>query len=148
MPLGVSGALTLHSPSVIYARLKTVTEAPEPLPRKYVPFSLFISPERTPSSAQVQVDLSVHIPEELCNSAVFSSLALYRLEPGLSWHLVEMQRMDAAARVIYAQDPQIARWYVVLGRGCHAARHAADGRGVKLTKAIRIRRSGCAANAA
>lgn len=115
MPLGVSGALTLHSPSVIYARLKTVTEAPEPLPRKYVPFSLFISPERTPSSAQVQVDLSVHIPEELCNSAVFSSLALYRLEPGLSWHLVEMQRMDAAARVIYAQDPQIARWYVVLG---------------------------------
>ena len=115
MPLGVSGMVTLHSATVIHARLQTDTETPAPLPRNTLPFSMYISPERTPLSAQVQIDLSIQIPAALCNDTAFHDLLLYRMEPGLSWHPVAVQNVDVKTRIIHAHDPIPARWYVVLG---------------------------------
>ncbi len=115
LPLGVAGAVTMRSPSVIYARLHTETEAPAPLPRGMIPFSLYMRPERSPESARVEVGLSIHIPDALCDDGALGDLALYRKEPGLHWQPVATQHLDGHTRIFHANDETPARWYAVLG---------------------------------
>ncbi|HDP35838.1 MAG TPA: penicillin acylase family protein, partial [Candidatus Hydrogenedentes bacterium] len=59
LPLGAPGAVTLHASNVIQGRLYTETEAPEPLPRDVIPFSLYMRPETRPAATAVTVELSV-----------------------------------------------------------------------------------------
>ena len=115
LPLGVPGAVTMHSPTVIHARLHTEIEPPADLPRDVMPFSLFIRPERTPEYAPIALELSIHIPEALCDANALHELQLYRYEPGLPWRPVDMQHTDAYGRIVYAYDETPAHWYAVLG---------------------------------
>lgn len=115
LPLGVPGAITLHAPGIIHARLRTETSPPESPPRNLIPFSLYIQPERTPVGAPVTVEMTVHVPRELCDDAGFDQLRIYRHEPGLEWQQVQHQGADAHTRVLYARDAALAAWYVVLG---------------------------------
>lgn len=115
LPLGVPGALTLHSDHILAARLNSSLEIEESLPPGLSPFSLYMQAERKPLTAPVSVDISLHIPEEVCDYEGFQRLAIYRYEPGLDWQPLEWQSADPQGRILVGRDSALAQWYVVLG---------------------------------
>ncbi|NLN92950.1 MAG: penicillin acylase family protein [Candidatus Hydrogenedens sp.] len=115
LPLGVPGAITLHSDNILAARLNSSVEIAEALPPGLAPFSLYMQAERKPLTAPVSVEISLHIPETLCDHEGFQSLALYRYEPGLDWQAMDWQTADPQGRILYGRDPVLAQWYAVLG---------------------------------
>ncbi len=127
LPPGVPGAVTAHADAVIQARLNSVVEAPASLPRDMIPFSLYMQLERTPSSAPLMTEWSIHVPELLCDEAAFSQLALCRYEPGLNWQPLNMQQADPTARILFGRDDAPDGWYAVLGPADAAGRQRYSG---------------------
>ena len=115
LPPGVPGALTLHSQSVINAVLKTTAEPLTPIPPGLVPFCLYIKPERSPTGVPVHVEVSLHIPNVLCDDTNLQHLRIFRYEAGLDWHASPQQHLDPSTRVLYLHDNSLAEWYAVLG---------------------------------
>lgn len=114
-PPGVAGAVTLHSKEIIHARLTTAVDAPHPLPLGLAPFTLYLHPERKPPGVPVVIEASLHVPQVLCDDAVFQNLSIYRYEPGLGWNRAALQHRDLQSRILTMRDDAPAECYVVLG---------------------------------
>ena len=115
LPLGVPGAMTLHSSTIMAARLNSAVEVPESLPPGLAPFSLYMQAERKPEGVPVALEITQMIPGALCDAEGFAQLALFRYEPGLGWQAMDWQTADPSRRLLYGRDSALAQWYVVLG---------------------------------
>lgn len=115
MPPGVTGAITMHGPKILVARVTSTVQSPHLIPRDMVPFSLYVAPQRKPSGVPTNVEATFLIPSELCDDNVFSQIRVHRYETGVGWQVVEEQYQDPSTRAIFVKDDSLAEWYVALG---------------------------------
>ncbi len=115
LPMGVSGMFTFRANAPMQARLSTGAAPPEAPPEGYVPFTLYVKPERAPQGLATRLEVSMRVPESVCAPERLTELALFAYEEGLGWYQAENQQMDPQTRVFQAAQNVVGACYAVLG---------------------------------
>ncbi len=124
-PRGGLGLVRVESPGpVIDARIRTLFNAPAPLPDGFAAYSAYVSVACTPETPGLNVAVELEAPAPLCAAEHVGQLNVYALGPDHGWTPLPRETVEGNPLAVRVRDTQ-ARTYVLAGPAQYRIAHAA-----------------------